>query len=316
MGDGENPKYDDMMLPVLGMVAAGHQTTPTLVAPIARHFALTAEALERTVPSGAKTEVVDRIGWALTYLFKAGLVQRERRGVYAISDRGQEVLAAPPSKIDRAFLLQFEGFGDFVSRPRTAVSGRAQANDLPAKTDDDLSDQTTPEDRIAEAFAELDAALRDELLAAVLTLSPARFEDLVVQLLLAMGYGKGDPAMGQRLGRSGDGGVDGIVAEDALGLDAVYIQAKRYATENAVGAPALRDFVGAMNGEGATKGVFVTTSRFSREVEPFLTRVPQRIVLIDGDRLAGLMIAHGVGVRVRRTYALATVDEDTFAEPT
>ena len=154
-----------------------------------------------------------------------------------------------------------------------------------------------------------------ELLTLVQSMDPARFEDLIVDLLLAMGYGGGDRAMGRRLGRSGDGGIDGVIDEDALGLDAVYVQAKRYAPGNTVGRPAIQQFVGSLTGEGATKGVFVTTSAFSAEARAYADRVAQRVVLIDGARLARLMIAHDVGVRTRQTYAVKTVDEDYFADP-
>ena len=146
-------------------------------------------------------------------------------------------------------------------------------------------------------------------------MDPTRFEQLIVDLLLAMGYGGGDRAMGRRLGRSGDGGIDGVIDEDALGLDAVYVQAKRYAEGKTVGRPAIQQFIGSLTGEGATKGVFVTTSTFTVEAMGFADRVQQRIVLIDGGRLARLMIAHDVGVRTREVYAVKTVDDDYFADP-
>lgn len=146
-------------------------------------------------------------------------------------------------------------------------------------------------------------------------MDPTRFEQLIVDLLLAMGYGGGRQEMGRRLGRSGDGGIDGVIDEDALGLDAVYVQAKRYAPGNTVGRPAIQQFIGSLTGEGATKGVFVTTSAFSAEARDYAARVQHRIVLIDGPRLARLMVAHDVGVRTRQTCAVKTVDEDYFADP-
>ena len=152
------------------------------------------------------------------------------------------------------------------------------------------------------------------LLAAMQTIAPTRFEQLIVNLLLAMGCGGGDRSMGERIGKTGDGGIDGIINEDALGLDAVYIQAKRYAPENKIGRPALQAFVSSLTGEGANKGVFVTTSDFSKEARDYLNKVQHRIVLINGDRLARLMIQHGVGVRARKTYVLRSVDEDYFSE--
>ena len=172
-----------------------------------------------------------------------------------------------------------------------------------------------PDEVIAKAHAELTIATADELLNLVQSMDPTRFEQVIVDLLLAMGYGGGDRAMGRRLGRSGDGGIDGVIDEDALGLDAVYVQAKRYAPGNTVGRPAIQQFVGSLTGEGASKGVFVTTSAFSAEARAYADRVAQRVVLIDGARLARLMIAHDVGVRTRQTYAVKTVDEDYFADP-
>ena len=197
--------------------------------------------------------------------------------------------------------------------------------DEAARTEPELSQRTaseatlvgaaSPDEVIAAAHAELTEATAAELLDLTLQISPARFEELIVDLLLAMGYGGGDRAMGRRLGRSGDGGIDGVIDEDALGLDAVYVQAKRYAPGNTVGRPAIQQFVGSLTGEEATKGVFVTTSAFSAEARAYADRVAQRVVLIDGARLARLMIAHDVGVRTRQTYALKTVDEDYFADP-
>ncbi|WP_347266929.1 restriction endonuclease [Paracoccus sp. (in: a-proteobacteria)] len=177
---------------------------------------------------------------------------------------------------------------------------------------DVAEEDQTPSDLIDFAYRQLDVALAEDLLDQVLTLSPTRFERLIVDLLVAMGYGDGRAEMGQALGRSGDGGIDGVVNEDKLGLDAVYIQAKRYAPENVVGRPALQAFIGSMTGESASKGVFVTTSAFSREARDYVRRVQQRVVLIDGARLARLMIDHGVGVRIDKSYVLRSIDANFF----
>lgn len=177
-----------------------------------------------------------------------------------------------------------------------------------------IDDRQTPEDAIEAASGLLDAALRDELIALLYQLSPQRFEQVVLDLLSAMGYGGGDAARGLTTKTTGDGGIDGIIHEDALGLDAVYIQAKRYAAENRIGRPDIQRFIGSLTGEGATKGVFVTTSDFSREAKEYLHRVQHRVVLINGNRLARLMLQHGVGVRVRRSYVVQSVDEDYFAD--
>ncbi len=179
----------------------------------------------------------------------------------------------------------------------------------------DLADGT-PDERILQAHREMMDDLAEELLRITRSYAtnPARFEQLIVDLLLAMGYGGGDTSMAERLGRSGDGGIDGIVNEDRLGLDAVYIQAKCYASHNTVGRPAIQQFIGSLTGEGANKGVFVTTSSFSSDAKAYADRVQQRLVLIDGQRLVRLMIAHDVGVRTRQSYTIKSVDEDYFVE--
>lgn len=168
---------------------------------------------------------------------------------------------------------------------------------------------------IGQAFSLIEAALVSDLLAAIQSVSSEQFEQLIVDLLVAMNYGGGDPSMAKRLGKSGDGGIDGIVNEDALGLDAVYIQAKRYAADNKVGRPALQAFVGSLTGEGATKGILVTPSDFSKDARDYLNKVQHRIVLINGEQLARLMIQHNVGVRVKEVYRLRAIDTDYFAEP-
>ena len=172
----------------------------------------------------------------------------------------------------------------------------------------------TPEERIARDFSSVESSLTEDLLAAVASMNPIQFERLILALLTKMGYGAGNLANSQMTKASGDGGIDGIINEDALGLDAVYIQAKRYAPDSKVGRPALQAFVGSLTGEGANKGVFVTTSDFSKEARDYLNKVQHRIVLINGDRLARLMIQHEVGVRARKTYVLRSVDEDYFTD--
>ena len=177
---------------------------------------------------------------------------------------------------------------------------------------DAVSSGLTPPEAIDLAYREIEQELAENLLEQGLSLTPARFEQLIVELLLAMGYGDGRAEMGRAIGKSGDGGIDGVVNEDKLGLDAVYMQAKRYAPDNTVGRPALQAFIGSMTGESATKGVFVTTSSFSREAQDYVRRVQQRVVLIDGARLARLMIDHGVGVRADKTYVLRSIDANFF----
>jgi restriction system protein len=304
------PSYQDMMLPMLRLVGTGSQTMADSLPALIREFGLTSEDTERMLPSGKQTLLANRAHWARQYLSQAGLVAAIKRGHYAITNIGTDLLNSRPTMINNEVLRKYPKFIDFQQR-----SGRASEGAELSKTDELPSAKSdTPDDLIALSFGQIETALIEELLAAVQTVSPQQFEQLIVDLLLAMGYGGGDKSMGERIGKSGDGGIDGIINEDKLGLDAVYIQAKRYAPDSKVGRPALQAFVGSLTGEGANKGVFVTTSDFSKEAREYLHKVQHRIVLINGDRLARLMIQYEVGVRARKTYVLRSVDEDYFSE--
>ncbi|MBM2575403.1 restriction endonuclease [Jannaschia sp. Os4] len=305
------PDYQTMMRPVLQAFADGATSVPEALPAVARTLGLSEADMAETVPSGRKTLLYDRAHWARTHMGKAGLLESPRRGVHHITARGREMLALG-ERIDLTALRRFEEFEAWLSESRARSATPASAPDA-GRSPDPVED-APPEEVMEDAMRSLRAVLREEVAAAVLSLTPLRFEGLIVDLLLAMGYGGGDPRMGERLGRSGDGGIDGVVNEDPLGLDAVYVQAKRYAPENKVGRPALQAFVGSLTGEGASKGVFVTTSGFSREAVDYVDRVQHRIVLIDGARLADLMILHGVGVRERRVHVVKGVDEDYFAD--
>lgn len=307
------PDFQTLMLPLLECAGAGVTRVRECVDAVAGRFSLTPDDLAERLPSGKQTVILNRLHWARTYLGKAGLLTATGRGVFEISPLGRDVLAERPQRIDMEFLERFEGYRAWRELDR----GAGRAGPSPPRTRPpagDESDGLTPDDRIERAAAELEAALADDLLAALLDGSPAFFEAAVVELLVAMGYGRGRDGAGQRLGRSGDGGVDGVINEDALGLDAVYVQAKRYAPENVIGRPAIQQFVGSLTGEGAAKGVFVTTSSFSREANAYVEKIAQRIVLIDGRRFTRLMIAHGVGVRPVRTITISRIDENFFVE--
>lgn len=297
------PKYADIMLPLLRLIGQGHETVSAALPLLQSQLGLSDEQMQELLPSGRQARIDNYVHWARSYLFHAGLITSHAKGAYAITPEGRAVLAQNLPAIDRNFLEQFPKYREW----RAHVNRQAQQPSVPSLDEDD-----TPEDQIDNAFMRLDADLMDELLIRVLSLTPARFERLIVDLLLTMGYGDGRAEMGQAIGKSGDGGIDGVVNEDKLGLDAVYIQAKRYAPDNTIGRPALQAFIGSMTGESATKGVFVTTSSFSKEARDYVRRVQQRVVLIDGDRLARLMIDHGVGVRVDKTYVLRSVDANFF----
>lgn len=293
--------------PVLSAIAEGAGNVKNVLPILQEQFNLSDEDVEELIPSGTETILSNRAHWARTYLSKAGLLLSKKRNHHKITDLGRTVLTKYPDRIDNTILKSFSAFQDWQSAPPAPKQSKTYA----ARA---IDTDETPESQISKLTAEIETILVSDVIAAVLTLSPARFEQLIVDLLIAMGYGGGDANMGESIGKSGDGGIDGLINEDALGLDAVYIQAKRYAPENKIGRPALNAFVGSLTGEGATKGVFVTTSDFSKEAVIYVERVQHRIVLINGDRLARLMIRHEVGVRARKAYVLRSVDEDYFSD--
>ena len=301
------------MLPVLRLIADGAETIPACEPRLAKQFGLSEEEREELLPSGKQRILANRAHWARHYMAQAKLVEPIKRGHFQLTDAGRELLTKNPSTLDKEALKAFPEFRNFLSRSKTRDDVGAE-NALEVATEAPQNDQATPEDRMQQASAEMDLALTEELLEATLALTPPRFERLILDLLRAMGYGGGHDTMYRETPVSGDGGIDGIINEDTLGLDAVYIQAKRYAPGLVVGEPAIRDFIGALTSIGATKGVFVTTSSFSRPARDIVGRIQQRIVLIDGERLARLMIDHDVGVRPRKTYVIRTVDEDYFSD--
>jgi len=314
------PDYETLMLPVLRLFADGAQNVSECLPKLREQFDITDEEAQEMLPSGRQTLLSNRAHWARTYLAKAGLLTSPKRNLHVITDLGRKVLASNPDRLDNSALSQFEEFTVWIDQSRAGDSERPGEDSGEAKATPvdiiPIDERQTPEDAMEAASGLLDAALRDELLALLHQLSPQRFERVILDLLTSMGYGGGDAARGLTTKTTGDGGIDGIIHEDALGLDAVYIQAKRYASDNRIGRPDIQRFIGSLTGEGANKGVFVTTSDFSREAREYLHRVQHRVVLINGQRLARLMVQHGVGVRVRRSYVVQSVDEDYFADVT
>lgn len=305
MSGADLPSYQDMMLPILTLTAEGNTTVADCLPGLRRYFSLSEEQMDRLVPSGSKTYIANRAHWARSYMKHAGLVASFARGRYRVTELGQALLQRKPERINKHLLETYPLYQAWRSLEARETSDEFDAGGAVVEVE-------TPEERIETAYRQLDGELADDLLELILSLTPARFEQLIVELLLAMGYGDGRSEMGQAIGKSGDGGIDGVVNEDKLGLDAVYIQAKRYALDNTVGRPALQAFIGSMTGESATKGVFVTTSTFSKEAREYIRRVQQRVVLIDGNRLARLMIDHGVGVKADKTYVLRSIDANFF----
>lgn len=286
-----------------------------MLAPLAQEFGLSEQDVAELLPSGRTNVLASRAHWARTYMAKAGLVRSVRRGVFEATDAGRAMLDGRPARIDNKTLSMNPEFVTWRLKS-SANDGPEQGPEVlkPIHIPQKTSPETTPEEAIQIAFDELESALAEDILGLLLERPPAFFEHVVVALLKAMGYGRGREDAGKLLGKPGDGGIDGVINEDALGLDAVYIQAKRYAAGNTVGRPAIQQFIGSMTGEGATKGVFVTTSDFSTEAKSYLARVQQRVVLINGQQLARLMIDHEIGVRARKLYTIRSIDEDFFAE--
>ncbi|MCA0271923.1 MAG: restriction endonuclease [Proteobacteria bacterium] len=303
------PDYQTLMLPLLRAIAEGATSVADCLPRLRGEFSISEDDASALTPSGRTTILASRAHWARTYLSKAGLLSSPARNVHEITDLGRQVLSQSPARIDNDFLARFDGFHHWRTRGHeTAIEGPPVQHELAAPSSE------TPEELIARAHAELHGALADELLTLMQDMKPARFEHLILDLLKSMGYGAGSLGSLHTTPVTGDGGIDGIIHEDALGLDAVYIQAKRYAADNKVSRPAIQQFVGSLTGEGATKGVFVTTSDFSREAREYLRKVQHRIVLIGGRELAELMVRHGIGVRTRQTYEIKGVDEDYFSE--
>jgi restriction system protein len=299
------PDYQSLMLPVLRAAAAGEQRIGTVVQSLGEELGLSEAARAALLASGRQTIFANRVHWAKTYLAKAGLVEATRRGHFRLTQRGANVLAANPERIDNRFLSRFEEFRQFSDRS-------AQPTDdefVPEPAD---AAEQTPDEIMRAAHRRIEAALAEELLDRVRAAPPDFFERLIVNLLLAMGYGGSAADAGRALGRSGDDGVDGVIDQDALGLDRVYIQAKRYAAGNSVGPGAIRDFFGSLDRHKAAKGLFVTTSGFTSSARETADYLSKRIVLIDGEQLTRLMIRHNVGCRIEEVLHVKKVDEDFF----
>lgn len=304
------PDYQSIMLPLLRTLSDGSPYLfKDVVRILAAEFDLTEKEQNELLPSGQAFLFPNRVGWARTYLKKAGLIDTPKRGMLIITPRGIEILKENPGRIDNTLLKRFPEFVEFQQSKRinsdTADSGE---DTQPA------SDAQTPEETIENAYQKIRVSLSVELLDTVRGLSPLFFERLVVELLLKMGYGGSFRDAGKAIGRTGDEGIDGTIKEDKLGLDVIYIQAKRWQAGNTVGRPELQKFVGALAGQGAKKGIFITTSSFTREALGYIPRNETKIVLIDGEQLAELMIDYNLGVAQHRAYEIKRVDIDYFVE--
>jgi restriction system protein len=308
------PTHEQAMLPVLQVLADGEAKHRRVIADImADHFELTSEERAKMLPSGKAPVIRSRTGWALSYMKQAGLVNTPRRGWYEITPLGRDVLSKSPREIDNEYLMRFKGFQDFRDRSKQETAEGETARDGSVATPaTEASGVEPPDEALERAYGQLRAALEAELIDTIKSASPTFFEELVIDLLVRMGYGGNRAEAARAIGKTGDEGIDGVIDEDRLGLDSIYVQAKRW--QASVGRPDIQKFAGALQGQRATKGIFITTSTFSREAEEYAQRIGTRIVLIDGRRLASLMFEHDVGVSSRRTYVVKDIDGDYFEE--
>lgn len=304
------PDYQSVMLPLLQFAAQKGTETSTseAVEALAKELGLTEDDLKEMLPSGIQSTFVNRVGWASTYMKKAGLLETTRRGFYQITERGKDLLKKQPKTINVKLLKQYTEFLEFQQ-----LKGTRSGDKVPDfKGTSDVS-TATPSEALEAAYENLRDELADELLAKLKKISPAFFERVVVELLVKMGYGGSRADAGKAIGRSGDGGIDGIIKEDKLGLDVVYIQAKRW-DNNPVGRPDVMQFAGALQAQRATKGIFITTSRFTDDARRYVSQIGSKIVLIDGEQLTNLMIEYDVGVSTVSLYPVKKVDGDYFEE--
>ena len=294
------PDYQSIMLPLLKLVADKQEyKMRDVTSTLADQFDLSDEERKVLIPSGTQALFYNRVGWARTYLVKAGLLETPRRGYIAITESGLKLLAENPTEINNKLLKRYPGFRDFQSVQ-------------PDKTPPVKPAIQTPEELIEEGYQTIYDNLAAELLAEVKASSPQFFERLVVELLVKMGYGGSRKDAGEAIGKSGDEGIDGIIKEDRLGLDVIYIQAKRW--ENNVAPGEIQRFVGALHGKKANKGVFITTSSFSKNAREYASNVGTNVILIDGNQLAQLMIDYNVGVSSVSSYEIKKIDSDYFTD--
>lgn len=299
------PDYQTLMLPLLKSVSDGKEHLfSVVVETLADQFHLSDEERKELLPSGSSFVFSNRVGWARTYLKKAGLIESPKRGVMQISERGKQALKENLSEINVQYLNKFQEFIDF----RLARG----ENEETTNTSNEEVKKQTPEESIEYGYKGIRKSLEQEIIAKLKSISPSFFEKIVVELLVKMGYGGSIQDAGQAIGKSGDEGIDGIIKEDKLGLDVIYIQAKRW--ENVIGRPEVQKFVGALAGQRAKKGVFITTSHFTKEAIDYAAQMDTKIVLINGEKLSQLMIDYNLGVSVQNTYEIKKIDSDYFEE--
>jgi restriction system protein len=297
------PDYQTLMLPLLNLIKDGQEYHfSPLVSVLSESFKLSPEEQKQLLPSGQMTTIKSRAGWARTYLKKAGLLEQPKRGFLKITSRGLDVIKTNPTRIDSKFLERFPEFIEFRDAGKNESNQNVFSNNM----------ESTPEESIESGISKINTQLSADIISEIKSCSPAFFEKLVVELLLAMGYGGSRAEAGRATQLSADGGIDGIIDEDKLGLDSIYIQAKRW--EASVGSPEIQKFVGALQGNRAHKGVFITTSDFTKAAKDYVKNIQNKVVLIDGLTLAKLMIENDVGVSTVSTYKVKKIDSDYFVD--
>lgn len=295
------PDFQSIMMPLLRFTADGHDhSNQDSLDALAAEFGLTDNDRKQLLPSGQQRVFDNRVAWARAHMKMALLLENPRRGIFRITERGKSVLEQAPPSIDLKFLRQFPEYIDARDKPKAEVTSEPE------------QETQTPEEQIGHAYEALQASLASELLSQLKAASPSFFEKVVVDVLVRMGYGGSLKDAGQAIGRSGDEGIDGVINEDRLGLDSIYIQAKKW--EGSVSRPEIQKFAGALQGKRATKGVFITTSTFTDGAKDFTSNISSKIILLDGYQLANLMIEYGVGVSTEATYELKKIDSDFFNE--
>jgi len=301
------PSYQSFMTPLLREIADGSVVRlKDIDSKVYQQLGLTPEQLQLRIPSGKQTYAYHRLGWAKTYLVQAGLVEQPKRAYCNITDIGTQALISG-KEINNKYLSQFTDFIAFKMRSNKGET-EEQQDELAVS-----NNEQTPQETLETAFETINSALTADILDSILKASPEFFENLVVDLMVAMGYGGSRKDAGQATQYSQDGGIDGIIKEDKLGLEMIYLQAKRY-TDKTVGRPDLQAFAGALDMHRAKKGVFITTSCFSKEAQEFTGMIEKRIVLIDGERLTELMLEHNLGVSIKQVFEIKTLDTDYFSE--
>lgn len=302
------PGYQDFMLPLLRLAGDGEQhSIGEAMETLAQQMTLSEEEREIMLPSGTQTRLYNRVTWAVTYLTKSMLLEKVARGRFKIAARGSEVLTKNPPRIDNTFLAQFPEFQLFKTKKNAKVT-IADSSVADNETTEELD--ATPDEQLDAAYKELRTALADDLLEKVRGGTDKFFEHLVVDLLVAMGYGGSQADRGRVVGKSGDGGIDGVIQEDRLGLDMIYVQAKKW--QNPVGPDEIRKFVGSLGEQKAHKGVFITSGAYTAGARQAAEKANAKVVLIDGEHLAQLMIDHGVGVADHKAYVVKKLDGDYF----